>query len=227
MLATPKDRRQLIFRYQNSGDVPMAFISTGKSMGWMALCLNDLYRPTRFSWDGTTLAPPSIPAKVEWSAFYAFWKVNMVEIIFSITNLAQGRSFYIGWLGMDQQYGVLANPEENWSSTMRMAKTNRWCKIKQTGNNWKGSPTTISAKIPIAKYTGNQFYRTEERFAGGSSESFNTSPSEEVPLYLFIMNEDGNNEIADLSFPMQLTINMYCTLYGKDLEKEFDLTRMI
>lgn len=220
MLAPPRPRRSLIFRYGNAGDVPEGIIYNGQSVGWFSVALNDIHYPVRYDWSGGAMVAPTIlPAKDEWFQFYARWKVNMVDISFDLSNRASGRNFYFGYILDSKKITVSANPGLSWGDLMLLCKTNMYCGMKFVGaNGAANSRNIIKAKLPIAKAIGLSTYRTDLDYLGGSPTAPATSPSKLVQLYLFIANEQGNAETTDMHFTMNLKLTFYCTMSGRDWE---------
>lgn len=217
-LSVPPPKMHTIMRYCSASDLPRMTIATGSNRSEADFCINDLYHFLRAANGSAIPAPTVMPAKTEWSAQYTGYKVHMIEVMYTCVN-TNDVPYYMG-LSVDPQNYVPSNLLAiGWDSLIRILKSNedyKYCILGPVGT--PTSTRTLRWRVPIAKVIGNEDYRTEPNFAGGSATSFDVSPLNVINMAVLLLNYDGSPLAGPQSVICNFNCNIYCTFYAKEGE---------
>lgn len=210
--------KKLMFQYANGIELPYHVIPTGATVGHIDIVMNDLHHFLR-SINTTNFAAPTVfSSKIEWFAFYQRWRVTVVDLLVTIQN-QRDKPLYFGIATDTVAAGTASTWGLNWTSTIKILRTNKYCKVKLVGP--KGSSNdkaTLRLKVPLAKLLGDRSLKYDEDYEGGSYGEPAQSPAQLVTGHILLCNTDGIAEASDLQTAIVLRANVYATLMGVERE---------
>lgn len=218
-LSLPAPKQQVLLRYVgNTANVLYkAVIAAGSSTGH-AHFGTDLHNLVKKAWGTVYASATVIPSKNEWFDWYNRWRVNMVDCVATINNEYSTRVWNVGWYINDVN-DTFGDTTASWDEVNVASRSQtQWTRKTCTVAGGSKPKVSVRMRIPIARKTGNKAYSTDEDFIGGIAGTPGTSPSKGYNFFFYIWNDNGAAEASEITVPLDLRINLYCTMLARGVE---------